>query len=258
VLTGCKLRLALLAGVALLGACAHGVRPPAAPPSATSAAPPPAGTGRVYTLVPAESLLTVLVYRAGPLANLGHNHVVASHELSGAIRVASDVLRSTCELRVPVASLTVDEPALRAREGADFAAEVPPSAREGTRQNMLGPALLDAGHYPLIGATCGPLAADASGGATGGASGGASGGATGGASPAGALNAPLQIEVRGMRHLLSFPLRYQRRDGALQVDGSLTVRHSDLGLTPFSVMLGALRVQEEMTVRLHLVARPTP
>ena len=56
---------------------------------------------------------------------------------------------------LPVASLTVDEAELRAAQGVDFAADVPDSAREGTRRNMLGPAVLDAEHYPQIHAALG-------------------------------------------------------------------------------------------------------
>ena len=42
----------------------------------------PAGA-REYQVVAEESLLQILVYRGGAMARLGHNHVIASHHLSG-------------------------------------------------------------------------------------------------------------------------------------------------------------------------------
>ena len=98
----------------------------------------PAASGRPYQVLGSESLLIVRVYRGGTLSRAGHNHIVASHDLSGTVHVAQDLARSSFELQMPVTSLTVDEAELRAAQGADFAADVPDAAREGTRRNMLG------------------------------------------------------------------------------------------------------------------------
>src|SRR5215469_18198240 len=127
-----------------------------APPRVPSAQPAPAAVGgraetplphlgTPYDVAPAESLLTILVFRAGALASAGHNHVIASRTLNGTIYVPQDLAGVSFELRVPVDGLQVDDAALRAEQAsADFPAEVPESAREGTRRNMLGSALLDA------------------------------------------------------------------------------------------------------------------
>ena len=42
--------------------------------------------------------------------------------------------------------------------------------------------------------------------------------------------------------------------GRLTAAGALTLRQIALGLTPFSVFLGALRVEDEMRVKFKLVA----
>ncbi len=81
-----------------------------------------------------QSLLTILVFRGGALAKAGHNHVIASHSMSGTAWVPADPERASFELHVPVGDFTIDEPALRALEGSEFSAEVPDSAREGTRE----------------------------------------------------------------------------------------------------------------------------
>jgi len=40
----------------------------------------------------------------------------------------------------------------------------------------------------------------------------------------------------------------------LSASGSFELRQSALGLTPYSLMLGALQVQDAMTVKFRLVA----
>ncbi|HTV50164.1 MAG TPA: hypothetical protein VME21_03190 [Steroidobacteraceae bacterium] len=217
----------------LLAGCAPRLRSPQAP----SVSGPAATQGTAYAVVSAQSLLSILVYRSGPLASLGHNHVIASHALAGEIDIAAPLTRSACELRLAADSFTVDEPALRAQAGADFAAAVPEEARAGTRQNLLGPGVLAAAAHPLIEARCAgfesstPLQADA-----------------------GELRALLQVRLRGLTRTLTFPIRYRLTAQRLEADGELDVRQSELGLTPFSILLGALRVRDEMSVRLHVVA----
>src|SRR5512141_200137 len=65
---------------------------------------------RVLRLASARSLVVVEVRRAGALADLGHDHVVASRAVQG--YVAPDLGRADVALRLE--SLEVDEPALRA------------------------------------------------------------------------------------------------------------------------------------------------
>ena len=237
--------LAVPALCALLSACP-------APPTVPSAQPvpgTPAGArteaplphlGTPFDVAPAESLLTILVFRAGVLASAGHNHVIASHTLSGAIYLAPDPAGVSFEFHLPVDSLTVDEGTLRAAEGsADFPPDVPQSAKEGTRRNMLGSALLDAGAYPEI--VLRALPTSAAGGA-------------GSLPQTGVLQARVQAEVRGQPHTLSVPVRYERSGQSVTASGDFALTQSELGLTPFSAMLGALQVKDEMRVRFHIVA----
>jgi len=50
-------------------------------------------------------------------------------------------------------------------------------------------------------------------------------------------------------------VRYSLAAGTITVSGETPLRQSDIGLTPFSALLGALQVQDEMRVRFRLVAR---
>jgi hypothetical protein len=248
---GCK--LLLVCALALLAGCPLTPRVPAPTPATASTpatAPPPAAAheGKPYDIVSADSLLIVRVYRGGALASAGHNHVIASHDLSGAIYVPADPLRSSFEVHIPVATLTVDEKELRARElSPDFPADVPESARQGTRRNMLGDALLDAAHHPEIVLRALRLTNPA-------AAPGQSAPATGAVTNT--LLARVAVEVRGAERAVEVPVSYRLTGDALEISAQFPLRQSDLGLTPFTAMLGALAVQDEMRVSLQLLAHP--
>ena len=231
----CKLRLHGVALLALLlTGCPLQLRVPAAPPVAAETPAPHEGVP--YDIVADESLLTIRVYRAGTLASAGHNHLIALHGLTGTVYVPADVMRTSFEAHIPVAAFTVDEAALRAQEHSpDFPPDVPDAAREGTRRNMLGEALLDGEHSPQIVLQAVRLS-EAGG-------------------EARAVLARVQTTVRGQVRTISVPLRYQFAAGALIASGEAVLKQSELGLTPFSALLGALQVQDEMRVRFRIVAR---
>lgn len=230
---------AMLAALALVGCpTARRAAPPPQPvPAAPAAdfAPPAAGATR-YRVVGGESLVVVLAYRGGTLAGLGHNHVIASRTLTGVIDVLEPPAASSFELLLPVAGFSVDEPVLRSGRGADFASPVPDAAREGTRRNMLGESVLDAAHFPQIVARAVSL--------------------TGGPHN---FAARLELEVRGGRHIIDVPVQVDRPAAdRLHVTARFPVDQGALGLTPFSVMLGALQVEDTLGVEVDLSARRVP
>jgi polyisoprenoid-binding protein YceI len=222
----------MLAVPLALAGCA--VPPPAAAPAAVAGALAP-HIGARYQVDPADSLITILVFRGGTLASAGHNHVIASHDLRGTVYVAPELLRSSFELQLPVATLTVDEPQLRAAQASpDFPPDVPESARDGTRHNMLGEALLDAEHSPQIVLQTQHLEA---------------------ASGEHAVTAYVRSTVRGAVRAFTVPVSYQLDAGSMSLTGAFPLRQTDLGLTPFSALLGALQVQDELRISFRIVAR---
>jgi polyisoprenoid-binding protein YceI len=239
---GCKVRaltVLFLAG-ALAGCPTRPPPPPAEVHGAPAAQPAAPHVGKPYDVASAQSLLTVLVYRAGALAAAGHNHVIASHTLTGTIYVPDEVRAASFEVRVAVDALTVDEPGLRAQQpGGDFPPDVSESAREGTRRNMLGPALLDAADYPEIVLRSLELAPDPGG-------------------APGSVTAHIDTEVRGQHRTIDVPVSYALAGDALTVTGAAPLRQSELGLTPFTALMGALAVQDEMRVSFRIVAHAAP
>jgi polyisoprenoid-binding protein YceI len=215
-----------IAALALLLVSCGAPRPrPVSPPQA-----PPAGT-TMYRIDPAQSELRVLVYRAGAMAKFGHNHVIANRMLTGRIDFAGTATASTFSITIPVAGFFVDDEELRRQEGADFPGEIPADAKEGTLHNMLSPALLDASRYPVI--------------------------TVRGANISGtndALTATLTVSVAGHESTFVAPFALETAAGRLSAAGMLELRQSTLGLAPFSVMMGALQVRDDMRLRFKIVA----
>jgi len=126
---------------------------------------------------------------------------------------------------------------LRAKENAaDFPPDVPDSAKEGTRRNLLSEALLDAARYIEIVLRTERLEPSAKG-------------------PANQVLAHVQVTIRDQQHSIAVPVRYELNADEVIASGELPLKQSDLGLTPFSALLGALQVQDEMQVKFRITAR---
>jgi YceI-like domain len=229
----------ILAACAAFQARHPGPRIPEAPVSPIDQG----SAGTIYRVDETESELRILVYRAGPLARLGHNHVVVNRRLRGAVNLAGAAGAAAAPafwLSVPSAAFDVDDAQVRAEEGADFAAAVPDDAKSGTLQNMLSAAVLDAAEFPAI--TVRSVAV---------------------ASPQGAeaatrtMVASVTLGVAGHESTIDLPFTLQMESGRLSATGTFELRQSALGLTPYSLMLGALQVQDQMTVKFKIVARAT-
>lgn len=224
--------LVLVACAASVVACAprRAEIPSPAPKVEPARALVPGGTD-AYDVVAGSGDLALYVRRAGPLARLGHNHVITSRQATGLVWLGRDPSESGFELRVPVASFVVDDPAARAMAGPDFAGDVPAEAREGTYRNLLRPEVLDSARYPEIVVR--------------------SAGVTGN------WDRPVvtaEATLKGTAGRVEVPLELQRSGGALAARGSFRIRQTDFGLTPFSVAGGAIQVADEVEVRFHLVA----
>jgi polyisoprenoid-binding protein YceI len=221
----------LCAAVLALLAAACGAPQTRAPAPATSPVPAPTVAAAAYRIDASQSELRVLVYRAGAMASFGHNHVIVNRALQGSASYAGDLSTAAFAFSVPVGSFVVDEAEARREEGIDFAEETPEDAKSGTLHNMLSPALLNAADYPSV--TVRSLKITGS---------------------AGAAEATVALNVAGHESNLVVPFVLEVSPGVLRAHGGVSVRQSALGLTPYSLFLGALRVQDEITLKFKLVA----
>jgi hypothetical protein len=69
-----------------------------------------------------------------------------------------------------------------------------------------------------------------------------------------ALTATLTVSVAGHESTFVAPFTLEAAAGRLSVAGTLELRQSTLGLAPFSVMMGALQVRDDMRLRFKIVA----
>src|SRR5438552_13620365 len=217
---------------AVLGGCAPLLRGPAPAP----AAPPadfPEGYYRealaqgkpVFRVDPAESLVVIEVRRSGSLARLGHDHVVASREVVG--YVAPDEGRA--DLYVALARMQVDEPALRKEAGFDT--QPGESDIEGTRSNMLEK-VLEADKFPFaLIQVSGAKAKERK------------------------TTLAVAITLHGHMRTLQVPAEIEADAEKMSVAGRLAFNQSDFGITPYSLLGGAIAVQNRVDLRFHIIAR---
>ena len=135
------------------------------------------------------------------------------------------------EIRVPVARMSVDDPAVRAAAGIDFPGAVPEDARQGTLQNMLRPEVLDAERHPEIRVHSVAIS--------------------------GSFQQPLvraAVNLRGVTREIEMPIALQVVGSHIEASGSVQLRQTDFGITPFSVAGGAVQVADEFDVRFRIVA----
>ncbi len=193
-----------------------------------------AETGR-YTVDPAASDIHWRVYRAGLLAGLGHNHVISTGGFSGSVQLADAPQASLFELVIPVTALVVDDPAMRRRYGGDFSDQPSTQAIAGTRANMLGGSLLNAGSYPRIRLSGSAVVA------------------------AGKREQDLlldaEMELVGQSIPIRLPARVTLNGDELLASGQFTLSHRQLGLTPFSAAMGALKVAQKIDFTYDIHAR---
>ncbi len=225
------MRKFLIALVVLLSGCAQLPKPPPAAPSVPVAAP--SGPFERYEIV--ASHVEIRAFREGPMAQLGHNHLISSDALAGTIDLRDPASDTRFTFELPLASLVVDDPALRSTAGPDFAKEVPQADRDATRHNMLGPSVLDAARQPVLRLTAESM----------------DGGPTD-------FVAQVRVGIRGEERIIGVPLSVQVDGDRLSAHASFKLHHADLGLTPFSVALGALHVRDEIAIDCRLEAKRPP
>lgn len=168
-----------------------------------------------------RSLLVLEVRRAGAFARFGHDHVVASHDVTGFVSLED----GTADLSVPLEKLVIDEADLRTEAG--FTTQPTQDDIEGTRRNMLNK-VLDASQYPLAlihierKRTEDLLA--------------------------------VTINLHGVSRTFEVPAEIQTTTEGLIVSGKMHFNQTDFGIVPFSILNGAIQVQDRLDLRFRIVA----
>ncbi|HEX5339641.1 MAG TPA: YceI family protein [Gammaproteobacteria bacterium] len=212
----------------MAGCTGVAVKPPATLPVL---APLVTANAAHYTINAEHSEIRFLVYRAGPLAAFGHNHVIRAATIRGEVYLNPKFMLSGFAFTLPVKDFRVDEPAERAAEGSDFDSQPSAAAIAGTTHNMLGPALLDAVHYPEINVRSVQIAGSQT-----------------------SANVILRIGLRGAQRDVTVPVTLAISDGQLAASGKFQIRQTDFGIVPFSILGGGLQVADTVKVHFRIVA----
>jgi polyisoprenoid-binding protein YceI len=64
------------------------------------------------------------------------------------------------------------------------------------------------------------------------------------------------LRIRNQTREVHLPIQLETSTGSLRVQGNFALRQSDFGITPLSLALGALQVQDEVRIRFDLRATP--
>lgn len=207
----------------------------APPPLPSSLAPRPAAPapGAVHYRIDGEhSEVLIWVTRAGPMAQVGHNHVIEVAGLSGELWLAAEPQRSVFTLEFPVAALRLDEPQRRGQQGSGYEERLSEEDIAATRAHMLELPLLDGADYPLIQLYSESISGSAAG-----------------------WIAHTIIHVRAYSARVDVPVQMESAAEQVSLRGEFTVTHAALGLIPHSALLGSLRVAEPLRIRFRIVAR---
>ena len=190
----------------------------------------------VYRIDPHTSDVRLLVYRDGALATFGHNHAVSLQDFKGTIYLQPKLEQSRLELEIPVDRLVVDDAEHRRVEGPNFASQPSKGDIEATRTNMLSSALLNAKQFPTIKVT----------------------GTSGPVDSKNLAMLNLSVQLVGRQIKLTLPASLKLEGDQLQAWGEAELSHTELGLKPFSALLGSLRVAEQMQFKYRIRASKVP
>lgn len=179
------------------------------------------------------SQVLITVRRGGLLARLGHDHIVSSHKIEGSILMqrasnSSSKNYSLCraEFTLPLASLIVDNPELRAEAGFTTT----PSKRDikGTTRNMLKG--IDADKFPYARVQSQNCLPALRGEETG-----------------------VVLSLHGVKQNLQLSMDVDPLKGGLLLRGRFSLQQSDFDIEPLSIMGGLLRVEDKLELSFKIM-----
>ena len=222
--------LPILSCALLVGCAATPGLPGRAPvPSEWPAFSPPAPGETVFRVDSEASKVLIRVDPEGPMARLGHSHVIGGPVISGIVVTDGDRADARLDLKIDAAALEVDRPEWRRAQGLE--PELDAEAIRGTRDNMRSERVLDADRHPEIGLRSVAI--------------------TG---PDWMPLVTVRIRLRGQVREVSVPVAVIRTARRIEAIGHLELFQSDFGIQPYSAAGGALRVSDRMRIRFRIVA----
>jgi hypothetical protein len=170
-----------------------------------------------FRLAP-DSRVLIDLRATGMLKALAHSPTLVGRPEPLDVVAEGEAFTADIEARVPASA--VEPPA-----------DIPPSDRDKMRENLLGPQVLDARRFPVL-VFRGRYEGSAVGGVLTG-----------------------RLDVRGAPRSVAMAVAVQRSAAQILATGAWEGRLTDLGVAPFKALLGAIRLED--WIRLRLEARFT-
>jgi len=178
----------------------------------------PSGANFINT---AKSLLTVHVNKGGVLAFIGHQHIVASHDLTGWV----DQENNQGFFSFDITKLTIDESVLlKAKKLPDVLKE---SDKAATKQNMLK--MLDIKNYPDVRVQVTKFDSAKS-----------------------TIHAKIVLNNHMVERDLIVKVTRSAKDKITNISGETSLKLSDFAVEPFSALAGLLSVGDALTIEWNL------
>lgn len=184
-----------------------------------------------YVIDPARSELVVQLFKAGVGAALAHDHVVRATKYSGQIQLdpaAPTAAQITVE--VDAASLVADEPETRQKYNLPLG--LSEESRQEIQQTLKSEEQLYVQRYPTIRFRSTRITLEGEGQYT----------VTG------------DLELRGVTQTISLSLQAELQEKVLRGTGSSRFLQSRFGYQPYSAFWGAVQNQDEVMLRVDIVA----
>ncbi|MDB9724360.1 YceI family protein [bacterium] len=175
------------------------------------------------------SQILVRAYRGGLMAKLGHDHIIASQNLQGYIRINKQTSECRADFFVSLGNLDVDNETFRISAKLDTT----PSASDiiGTKNNMLKS--LEQAKFPfaqLHSSDCSPAL---------------SGNIT-----------KVALTLHGVTSELPLEIKFKESGkDQLLVKGRFSILQTDFGIEPFSIMNGLIKVEDRLDLHYSISAK---
>ena len=183
-------------------------------------------------LDPGRSTLLVKLYKDGPASAFAHDHVVQARRFVGTIHWDPARPEATrVHVEVEAASLDADEPGLRRRLSMTDMSE---GTRADVQRTMVGARQLDVASHPKIAFRS--TAVEPQG--------------------EGRLLVRGELTLHGVTRPVSLPVTVDElSSGAVRGRGTLRLKQSDYGISPYRFAFGAVRNRDGVDLILDLVAQ---
>ena len=186
----------------------------------------------VYKVDSHASRILISVRRGGLMASLGHDHIIASHDLQGFILLDIDSPQNPncrADFYTQLASLEVDNAQLRSEAGLLTS----PSQKDiaGTTRNMLKS--IDAENFPFARLHSSDCLAALSGGQT-----------------------EVLLTIHGVNQKQKIAVEIEEVSGSeLILSGKFSILQTHFGIQPFSIMNGLIKVEDRLELDFRIVAQ---